>query len=580
MSRVRAVVVTAMVLLLCGACVGLPDEGEVRTAPQPERSNLDQGVLVAPAPPRRGEEPRDIVRHFLDAMMANPLQTDTARQFLTDEANEAWKPERRTITYAGPITPVGQATVAVDLDGANWLDAHGMWQGSLPASAERLTFPMGLEDGEWRIDAAPDALIVHDSFFQDRFQQLSLFFFDPTARLLVPEPVFVPRGSQLATSLVRGLLQGPPGQAGGSTTSFFPRGSSLADVSVPVSNDGVAQVALRGELASTDDESLELMTAQIAWTLRQDPTVEAVRISIGGDPVTLAGGQTEFPVQLGSRYDPQGTGTSGAVFGLRNGRMVSVSRGETTPVSGPFGSTEFQLRDVATDLQATLAAGVTADGSSLLVAPVGADAEQRERVVVRGASDLARPAWDAAGHLWTVDRRPGGARVTVVVGRRARPVRVPGISGRSVVDLLVSRDGSRLVAIIDRPEGDVVVLSRLTWSSNDVRATRARAIARGEGRRLAVRDIAWRSPTEVLVLTSLSRELSEVRTVSVDGSPATQRGVSPVELLREDARQLVGSPMADTAAWAVTADGRRLQLAPVVDADTIPTDLQMFTYVG
>lgn len=579
MNRVRAMVALAA-MLLCTACVGLPDEGEVRTAPRPEHTDLDEGVLVAPPPPRRDEEPQEIVRHFLEAMMANPLQTDTAGQFLTAKARETWKPDRRIITYSGGITPVGQGPVTVDLGGANWLDTHGMWQGPLPPSQRRLTFPMGFEDGEWRIDAAPDALIVHDTFFQERFRQLSLYFFDPTARLLVPEPVFVPRGGQLATSLVRGLLQGPPAQAGGSTTSFFPRGSTLADVSVPVTGDGVAQVALRGDLASTDEESLELMTAQIAWTLRQDPSVESVQISIGGNPVTLAGGRTDFPVQLASRYDPQGTDASVALFGLRNGRMVSIGGSDTSPVGGPFGGPGYPLRDLALALDAGTVAGVSRDGTALRTAPVADDDDRPVVRVVSGAADLARPAWDAAGHLWLVDRRPEGARVSVVVDGRLRRVRVPGVSGRAVLDLLVSRDGTRLVAVIDRPQGDVVVISRLTWSTNDVRATPARTVARGDIRRLSVRDIAWRSPTEVLVLTALSRELTEVRTVSVDGSPATQRGVSPSELLREDARRLVGSPMADTPVWAVTADGRAVQLSPVVDADPIPSGLSVFTYVG
>ena len=39
---------------------------------------------------------------------------------------------------------------------------------------------MALENGEWRIARAPDALIVPDPWFEPRFQQVSLYFFDPT----------------------------------------------------------------------------------------------------------------------------------------------------------------------------------------------------------------------------------------------------------------------------------------------------------------------------------------------------------------------------------------------------------------
>ena len=72
-----------------------------------------------------------------------------------------------------------------------------------------MTFPMVFEEGEWRIDEAPDALIVPETWFEQWFRQVSLYFFDPTATMLVPEPVYVPRGEALATTLTRGLLMGP-----------------------------------------------------------------------------------------------------------------------------------------------------------------------------------------------------------------------------------------------------------------------------------------------------------------------------------------------------------------------------------
>ena len=73
---------------------------------------------------------------------------------------------------------------------------------------------------------APDALIVPDSWFEQRFRQVSLYFFDPSARILVPEPVFVPRGEQLATALTSALLRGPGLALEGISRSFIPEGLS------------------------------------------------------------------------------------------------------------------------------------------------------------------------------------------------------------------------------------------------------------------------------------------------------------------------------------------------------------------
>lgn len=579
MSRLRGVLVVLLVLA-CAACVRLPEDGPVNVASEPARSELDDGIRFDPRPPQRGESSRDIVRHFLDAMMANPIQVRTARQFLTEAAAEAWDPSRRTILYSGALVPVGQGPVTLDLPGAQWLDAGGRWQGALPRDRRRVELPMAFEDGEWRISEVPDAMIVHQAWFQERFVQRSLYFFDPSAEILVPEPVFVPRGSQHSTALVRGLLQGPPPGSGDATTSFFPPGAALADVSVPVSGDGVAEVSLRGEIGSADSQSLELMLAQLAWTLRQDPTVTAVRVTIGDTPVTLAGGVTDFPVSAGARYDPEGGAASTDLFGLRDGLLVTISDGETSAVTGPFGSRALGLRDLTVDLSGSTAVGVTRNGSRLLRAPVRDDGTGAT-TLASGATDLARPAWDVAGRLWIADRRATGTVVSVASGDRPpRRVAVPGISGQRVIDLTVSRDGTRLVAALDRPGGDVVVVSRLAWSARGVRATPARVVDSGDGRELSLRDLGWRSPTELVVLAALTPELSEVRSVTVDGAPAALRGVSPAELLRESGRRLVSLPVSGLPAWVVTDDGDALQLSPLVEGAPRTSGIAALTYVG
>lgn len=576
MNVVRTLV--ALILLLgLSACVGLPDDGPVRTAPRAEQPGLDEGIPFAPRSPQRGETAPEIVRHFLDAMMANPIQLSTAREFLTEDAAEAWRPEERTITYPGPINPVGEFTVTVDLDGAQWLNARGRWQGDLPADQRRLEIRMGREDGEWRISDVPDAMIVADSWFQDRFRQVSLYFFDPSAEILVPEPVYVPRGGQLPTSLVRGLLRGPP--APGATVSFFPRGAALDDVSVPVS-DGVADVALRGDVARTSPESLDLMAAQLAWTLRQDPSVASVRVTIGGAPITLPGGETEFGVSDGEQFDPRGNRAVTDVYGLEKGRLVWFAAGESYPVAGPFGAASYGVGAVSVDLTGDSVAAVTRNGNRLLLGSTDGDATQTPRTVIADGTDLAHPAWDAAGRLWLLDRFAGRARVQVFVDGRLRPVRIPGVTGLPVVDLLVSRDGTRLIAAIDRASGDVVVESRLIWSTRGVRASTARTIDRGVGADVTVRDLGWRSPTEVLVLASLTRRLSEVRTVPVDGSPGGDGGSPRSELIRSDVRRLVSSPAPDAQAWVVAADGTVIPLAPFTSEDAPPTGVSALTYAG
>ena len=122
-------------------------------------------------------------------------------------------------------------------------DARGAWQRS--REGEVTTFDLTTEDGEWRIDGLPDALIVPETWFEDEFRRVSLYFFDPTAQILVPEPVFVPEGDQLASSMVRGLLDDPPSDPRISRT-FVPPGFN-SGLSVPITAAGIAEVSLVGD---------------------------------------------------------------------------------------------------------------------------------------------------------------------------------------------------------------------------------------------------------------------------------------------------------------------------------------------
>lgn len=575
----RAVVPLLVVLsALCTACVGLPDDGQIEVGSDGQSSNQDSGFPYDPRPPQAGESPVDIVRHFLDAMWANPSSTSVAREFLTSSGGEAWQPERGMITYRDVGTPAGTSKVRVRLQGANRLDARGVWQGSVPDPT--LTFPMTTEDAQWRIARAPNAMIVSDSWFEDRYRQVSLFFFDPTGQVLVPEPVYVPRGGQLATVLMRGLLEGPVTTTPGVAQSFIPPGLALDELSVPVSAEGVAQVSLRGDISQLDPESVELMTVQMAWTLRQDPSVQRVRVTVGGTPITTSGSGSDFSVDTGQDYDPNGPYSWQDLFGLRNGRLVSSIEGEETRAGGLLGRGSYDLRDLAVDLGSRRVVGVTANGTGAVLTSVERERGATLEPIVTGATDLLKPAWDHAGRIWVVDRSVRGAEVSVFSGGRLRSVRVPGVSGADVRDFLVSRDGTRLIAVVRRQGTDVVVLSRLARKGPTATATPARPILNSIEEPMRIRDIAWNSPTEIITTRAISKDLSQVTTLSVDGSSSLHSGSLSSELVRANIVRLVSSPLVGSTGYAVAADGTMYPLASEVDADIPEEGLRIPTYVG
>lgn len=575
----RVALLIATVLSLCVGCVGLPDSGEVQVGPDRAASAQNSGYPYDPRPPQQGEDATEIVGHFLDAMMANPPTTTVARQFLSEQAREAWRPDRGLITYDDILTPSGSNEVSVTLLNAHHLDERGVWRGAVAEDRDTLDFAMTVEGGEWRIDGPPNAMIVSDEFFEAHYRQVSLYFLDPTAQVVVPEPVFVPRAGQLSTVLMRALLLDPDPLSRGVTRSFIPEDLSL-DLSPPVSAEGLAEVSLRGDGAVLDAESLELMTVQVAWTLRQDPSVRRIRLSINDTPVTVSGSSSDFDVDIGRAYDPLGADAWQDLFALREGRMISSVGGGETRVAGPFGARDYPLGSISVSVEGDRAAGVTSDGSAILLAPVDTDGDIAAKPVITGESNLLKPVWDITGRLWTVDRTPQGAAVSYLLKGRRKRVQVPGVSGERVSKFLVSRDGTRLVVVLNRPRGDVVAQSRLVLDDSRLRGRRATVIHRDVGEKVQIRDIAWNSPTEVAMTRVISGELSQISTFSVDGSRAVQSREVPIELVRDKIVDLVSSPDPGAATWAIAASGRVYELSAQGNASAPAEGLESLTYVG
>ena len=551
-ARQFVAVVASALLASLTACVGMPDSGPVVEVGS--EGDLDQPPIAAidPRPPEPGALPSAVVTGFLDAMTAWPSQTNVARQYLSTEAAPTWNPENRTITYAEALPPRGNLRVSVELVEAEYLDSRGSYQGPLPAEERDLAFPMVREGGEWRIAEAPDALVVPDTWFEQRFRQLSLYFFDPTAQILVPEPVFVPRGEKQATALIEALLRGPGPALEGISRTFLPGDLSLADLSVPVSDDGVAELRFRGFSGRLSPEASELLLAQLAWTLDQDPTIRSMRVSLGEQPVTRPGGIGLVDVEeQGARFDPAMLEASTLLYGLREGRLVSGPPDGLVPANGPMGTDDLGVRSAAVNLTASTVAGVAAGGDRVLLTSVRGPDDRVEQVV-SGAQRLLRPAWDFRDRLWLVDQRTGGAQVSYLAADGPEPLRVPGISGQSVTRFLVSRDGSRLAAVVRRAREDRLMVSRVVYSGDGrvLRATPAQRVSQGDGAGLRILDIGWSSPTSIAVLSRLASAYFQVRTVAVDGSPPgldslLTRPSGPV-------RSLAASPSEDESLYAVT----------------------------
>ena len=530
-------VLVSLGALLAG-CTTLPESGPVhRQGAEQADAEPDAPYFNPPGPAEDGS-PAAIVSGFLVAMQANPLSTSVARTFLSENAGAAWKPNGATIVYEAFTVLPSSTGARVQLSDTRRLDSRGGWLGDQPGRSQTLDLRLVSEDGQWRIDNPPNALVVPTSYFDRSFARFDLFFYDQTGRTLLPDPVFIPRGEQSATNLVRGLLAGPGEALSDVATTAFPPGTGL-DLSVVVTAGGIAEVPLTREVLRASPAELSRCVDQLAWTLRQVPGIERVRITVDGAPAPLTGGRIDAPVTSGPEFDAAGTGEA-FLWGVRSGRVVDLLSGAA--VGGALGRPGYALRSLAVSEVDQRIAAVARNGRAVFVSETqGGGAESPARRVVSG-TDLLRPSYDMFGDLWLLDRTDRGARMLVVRGGQVREVVVPGVTGEDVTAFQVARDGSRLaVAYAGNRAASVRVTTILRTDEG---------LVTGAGRSLrlfpgsdAVRlvDIGWRSPDTLAVLSRPTAETSRVTYLSSDGSP-TSPALSEETVFRDASVAMVVSP--------------------------------------
>jgi hypothetical protein len=582
--------VSMLLAAVTSSCVALPEDGPVRT-----RSVVDNGegetlVDYTPAGPKPGSAPVPLVDNWLTSMTATPLNTYVAREFLTDSSSTRWVPERGTVVYGSQelvMAPGGG--VVLKLRDVVELDDRGAWRGD-PTGGRGHDYHLRLvrEHGEWRIEHPPDRLLIPRAHLDSQYHQYLLYFVNTSAQILVPEPVYVPRGRQAPTLLIAGLLKGPERGLRGVEQTFFPPGTALDGISVPVTRNGTAEVPLSDEVLQAGDDALSLVFAQLAWTLAQVPGVRRLRVTVGGTPVDLKGTDEDVAVGEFSELDPSLAWASSALYGVRDRRVVSESSRGEEATTGPFGVLPLDPRWLAVDPLAQHVAGVSADGERVVVADrdaaPGRPATSRDtRTVHPGGTQQLRPANDHYGQLWIVDRTRSGARLTVVRGGARSSLEAPGLTGAPVTRFLLSRDGTRLVTEVAGASQDRLYVARVRRDGKGrvLSVTPARRLAM-EGAPDRIRDIAWRTPTAVAVLAADSRGSSEVLLVKVDGSSDAADLSTDAALFRGRAVRLVTSPSTGAPLYVETAAGRLFVLSSRGQwrSSTIKPGLRAPTFVG
>lgn len=559
---VRCGLAPALAGLALAGCAVLPDSGPVQEGVEPRASASAQPFEYNPPGPRPGASPTEIVAGFLSAQQAIPVSSRVAAQYLTEEAAERWRPDRATLIYAAQRLSADGASVRVRLTDASTLDATGRWRGSWSGDGVGSTrLDVVREGGSWRIANPPDALVIPRSHFESRYLARSLYFFDPTGSVLVPEKVYLPTGAQAATRLVAGLVAGPPRATRVVERSYLPPAADAA-AAVPVRQGGVAEVSMPPEVLDLGARDLSRMVAQLAWTLRQLPEVTALRLVVDGEPVGLPDGQSVVPVTGFGEYDPTVAWATADLFGLRGRGIVRIS-GETESLVLTFPRPRVAAhgapRSLGVSLRGDRAAVVSGDGTVAWTADIGSAALGTDRPI-RG-TDLLRPMWDRTDRLWVLDRTVQGPRLRVVEeqGRRRLPL-PPALDGREVVAASLSRDGTRLALLQGGPAAEVLVLRVVRDSAGGPVRLTAPTVITGDTPARRALGLGWRDEVTVAVMSRPSAAATRIHELPADGAALATPGSLRLDLLFEKGRSVSVSPAPPHRLVLSTAGGSLYEL--------------------
>ena len=517
--RLRSTLATGLALalaVLATGCAGIPQSGApqigqvVPTDEDPEIEFLAQG-------PEKDATQEQILRGFIDAASSPRDDYATAREYLSPSIRSTWNPDASALIDEAnqrTVTSVDALTMQVSLVPVASVDGSGEYAEFTDLQPTTRVFALMQVDGQWRISSAPDGVVLDEQKFSEVFNPYALSFFDPSWTNLVPDLRWFPSRASTGTQIVNALLNGPSEWLVGAVTSAFPEGTQLTRNAVPIVSD-VAQVDLNSEAFEADDVTLQRMQAQLAASLSGVSTINSVSIAVSGnvqDIPTLA-----IP---GTRVDPRPLALTDDGFGFLGGGSVERLPG-ISPQIEALGATAAVV-----NASHSLAAVRTGDGVYAV------RQAQTSGLRVDARAGLLAPSLDRFGFIWSVPESEPGALLALRADGSQSPVITSWPDAASIQSIQVSRDGTRLLALVRTAGEPRLLVAGITRGADNT------PVSLGDPLVLAVGDGAglsatWIDEITVASLASSSDGRGEVVTQVIGGESARLATL-------DDAVQIVG----------------------------------------
>lgn len=517
-SRLKTMLVSVFTVLALVGCSSIPTSSPVGHI---EDDSGDAGANNARIPdgPEPGDSPSDIVRGFLRAGAGTGNNFSVARSFLTEGEAQKWSPQESVSVLPNGTdldslnvgTTSDQKSMSLSAPVVGLVDSSGVYNSTKPGTQSTLEFSLRQENGEWRISSAPDGLLISQADFRTIFLNYSLQFFTSDYSYLVPDSRWFLRSSSTPTVLINELLSGPAPYLSGAVITAIPDGAKLGDSNVVTIENGVAHVALGAQNPAPSDREKGLIRQQIATTLQVIPSISAVELSIGGQTI---------PSSLQPRTDTS-VQVDGPPVVLADDHLSRVSGTTVAKVENSPNLKSAKASDPAVSLDDSLYVYLADDGEQLM--RLKSDAVDATPILK--GTKLVRPSVDRFNTTWTGEAENKGELTAVGRDGKTFTVAADFLNGRRLVDIEVSRDGTR-VALLSRHKGepdrvDVVGVPRDKAGnpSGHVSETPIEVGANFD----EVKDVSWSGSTNLVALAAEEGETAQPFRIGVTG-PAEQLG--------------------------------------------------------
>jgi hypothetical protein len=443
--RTRAAAFAALVMVALAGCVAIPTSGTVTVGAEPG-DDVEPELVFQPSGPGSDAAPEDIIRGFVQAAIGPQNSYAVARKFLVPSFAEEWDPNERTLIRSGQqsVVAVGPNSYELAFTATASVDASGLYTPLQSPTPTRVGFTLVENDGEWRIADTGSGIVLTEQYFNDIFEPYPLYFYAPGYTHLVPDLRWFPSIATTSTRLVRELLAGPSEwMQPPAVVTAFPEGTEVSLVEV---DSGRALVDLSSE-ARAERLSMQRMKLQLSSTLASVPSIQSVGVSIDRTPTTIEDLGSSGPI-----VDPQ---VNGSPLVYADGGFGFMSNGVVHPLPG-IGEHVASLAPAAVTVSddETLAAVLNDAG-------VWAVRDGEEPILLDARSGLAPPSLDIADYVWSI--QSGSSSEILVFGPtgESSPVAVTWGEGGTVVSMDVSRDGSRLLVLLDSGQGPQMIVASI-----------------------------------------------------------------------------------------------------------------------